>query len=175
MQVTTPEGSSYEYTDNFILELSKLVEDSIPEKEFNLTVTSPGFSGSGAANTGFLRIRLSEPSERKTSQAQVAEKLTKITKSYTEGRVFVIQQPTISVTRRGGLPVNYIIQAPNFEKLREKLPLFMEEISQDPTFTATDANLKFNKPEINITIDREKSRNLGVSILGCCSDTAICT
>ncbi|MBM3401217.1 MAG: efflux RND transporter permease subunit [Bacteroidetes bacterium] len=165
MQVTTPEGSSYDYTDNFILELTKLVEDSIPEKEFNLSVTSPGFSGSGAANTGFLRIRLSEPSQRKTSQAQVAERLTKITKPYTAGRVFVIQQPTISVSRRGGLPVNYIIQAPNFERLREKLPLFMEEISQDPTFTATDANLKFNKPEINITIDREKSRNLGVSVL----------
>jgi multidrug efflux pump subunit AcrB len=147
------------------MDLSKLVDDSIPEKEFNLTVTSPGFSGSGAANTGFLRIRLSEPTERKTTQAQVAEKLTKITKPYTDGRVFVIQSPTISVSRRGGLPVNYIIQAPNFEKLREKLPLFMDEISQDPTFTATDANLKFNKPEINITIDREKSRNLGVSIL----------
>ena len=165
MQVTTPEGSSYDYTDKLIMDLSKLVDDSIPEKEFNLTVTSPGFSGSGAANTGFLRIRLSEPTERKTTQAQVAEKLTKITKPYTDGRVFVIQSPTISVSRRGGLPVNYIIQAPNFEKLREKLPLFMDEISQDPTFTATDANLKFNKPEINITIDREKSRNLGVSIL----------
>jgi len=165
LQVTTPEGSSYDYTDDFILKLSKLIEDSIPEKEFNLTVTSPGFSGSGAANTGFLRIRLSEPTERKATQAQIADRLTKITKSYTDGRVFAIQQPTISVSRRGGLPVNYIIQAPNFEKLREKLPLFMDEISKDPTFTATDANLKFNKPEINVTINREKARNLGVSVL----------
>jgi multidrug efflux pump subunit AcrB len=165
LQVTTPEGSSYDYTDDFILKLTKLVEDSIPEKEFNLTVTSPGFSGSGAANTGFLRIRLSEPTERKATQAQIADRLTKITKPYTDGRVFTIQQPTISVSRRGGLPVNYIIQAPNFEKLREKLPLFMDEISKDPTFTATDANLKFNKPEINVTINREKARNLGVSVL----------
>lgn len=165
IQVTAPEGASYDYTDNFVMELSKMIEDSIPEKRINLTVTSPGFSGSGAANTGFLRIRLSEPEERKRSQAQIAEKLTKITKQYNGGRTFVIQQPTISVTRRGGLPVSYIIQAPNFEKLREKLPLFMEEISKDPTFTVTDANLKFNKPEINISIDREKAKNLGVSIL----------
>lgn len=165
IQLTAPEGSSYDYTDNFVLELSKMIEDSIPEKRINLTVTSPGFSGSGAANTGFLRIRLTEAENRKRSQAQIADKLTKITKGYTEGRTFVIQQPTISVSRRGGLPVSYIIQAPNFEKLREKLPLFMNEIGQDPTFTVTDVNLKFNKPEINISIDREKSRNLGVSIL----------
>lgn len=165
IQLTAPEGSSYDYTDNFVLELSKMIEDSIPEKRINLTVTSPGFSGSGAANTGFLRIRLTEADKRKRSQAQIADKLTKITKGYTEGRTFVIQQPTISVSRRGGLPVSYIIQAPNFEKLREKLPLFMNEIGQDPTFTVTDVNLKFNKPEINISIDREKSRNLGVSIL----------
>jgi hydrophobe/amphiphile efflux-1 (HAE1) family protein len=165
IQLTAPEGSSYDYTDNFVLELSKMIEDSIPEKRINLTVTSPGFSGSGAANTGFLRIRLTEADKRQRSQAQIADKLTKITKGYTEGRTFVIQQPTISVSRRGGLPVSYIIQAPNFEKLREKLPLFMNEIGQDPTFTVTDVNLKFNKPEINISIDREKSRNLGVSIL----------
>ncbi|WP_291404413.1 efflux RND transporter permease subunit [Daejeonella sp.] len=165
IQLTAPEGSSYDYTDNFVLELSQMIEDSIPEKRINLTVTSPGFSGSGAANTGFLRIRLTEADKRKRSQAQIADKLTKITKGYTEGRTFVIQQPTISVSRRGGLPVSYIIQAPNFEKLREKLPLFMNEIGQDPTFTVTDVNLKFNKPEINISIDREKSRNLGVSIL----------
>jgi hydrophobe/amphiphile efflux-1 (HAE1) family protein len=165
IQVSAPEGSSYDYTDNFILQLSQMVEDSIPEKKINLTITSPGFSGSGAANTGFLRIRISEPDERKRTQAQIADKLTKITKGYTDGRSFVTQQPTISVSRRGGLPISYIIQAPNFEKLREKIPLFMEEISKDPTFTATDVNLKFNKPEINISIDREKAKNLGVSVL----------
>lgn len=165
VNITAPEGASYEYTDRFILKLSDMVEDSIPEKRINLTVTSPGFSGSGAANTGFMRIRLSEPGDREISQAQIAEKLTKITRGYSEAKTFVIQQPTISVNRRGGLPISFIIQAPNFEKLREKLPVFMETISQDPTFTVTDVNLKFNKPEINVSIDREKAKNLGVSVL----------
>ncbi|MDB5012040.1 MAG: Acriflavin resistance protein [Daejeonella sp.] len=165
LSVTAPEGSSYDYTDDFILKLTKVIEDSIPEKRINLTVTSPGFAGSGAANTGFARIRLSEPNERELSQNDIAEKLTKITRGFAEAKTFVTQQPTISVGRRGGLPVSFIIQAPNFEKLREKLPLFMDEIGKDPTFTATDVNLKFNKPEINIEIDREKAKNLGVSIL----------
>ena len=165
ISVTAPEGASYDYTDNFILKLSEMVEDSIPEKRINLTVTSPGFTGSGAANTGFMRIRLTDAAERDMSQAQIADKLTKITRGYSEAKTFVIQQPTISVNRRGGLPISYIIQAPNFEKLREKLPLFMEAVGQDPTFTVTDVNLKFNKPEINVSIDREKAKNLGVSVL----------
>ncbi len=165
MQITAPEGASYEYTDNFIRNLAEMVEDSVQDKRLNLTVTAPGFAGSGAANTGFARLRLTDPDQRKISQSELTDKLTKITKGYSEAKVFVVQQPTISVNRRGGLPVNYIIQAPNFEKLREKLPLFMDELSQDPTFTVSDVNLKFNKPEINLSIDREKAKNLGVSVL----------
>ena len=165
MQLSAPEGASFEYTDNFVLKVAQMVEDSIPDKRINLTVTAPGFSGSGAANTGFVRIRLTEPNQRKATQSELTDKLTKITKGFSEGKIFVVQQPTISVNRRGGLPISYIIQAPNFEKLREKLPLFMEEVSKDPTFTVSDANLKFNKPEINLSIDRERAKNLGVSVL----------
>lgn len=165
MQISAPEGASFEYTDNFVLKVAQMVEDSIPEKRINLTVTSPGFTGSGAANTGFVRLRLVEPNKRKMSQSELTDKLTKITKGYSEAKIFVIQQPTISVNRRGGLPISYIIQAPNFEKLRAKLPQFMEEVSKNPTFTISDVNLKFNKPEINLSIDREKAKNLGVSVL----------
>lgn len=165
MQVTAPEGASYEYTDHFMLKIAQMVEDSIPERRINLTVTSPGFTGSGAANTGFVRLRLNDPDTRELSQSELTDKLSKITKSYSEARVFVIQQPTISVNRRGGLPVNYIVQAPNFEKLREKIPEFMDAVAQNPVFSVSDVNLKFNKPEVNLTIDREKAKSLGVSTL----------
>ncbi len=137
--------------------------DSVPEKKVNITITSPGFGG-GSTNGGFVRMGLVPPGDRDRSQAEIAANLTSITRKYTEGKVVVTQQPTISVGRRGGLPVNYIIQAQNFEKLREKVPLFMEEVSKDPTFTMSDVNLKFNKPEINLTIDRAKAKNLGVSV-----------
>ncbi len=165
LSVTMPEGSSYSYTDKFVLKLTDVVRDSILEKRINLSVTSPGFSGSGAANTGWLRMSLTPPATRKKSQQEVAEKLTKITKKFTEGKVLVTQQPTISAGRGGGLPISYIIQAQNFNKLREKVPLFMEEVAKDPTFTVSNVNLKFNKPEINLSIDRDKAKNLGVSIV----------
>ncbi|KAF2506856.1 efflux RND transporter permease subunit [Flavobacterium zhairuonense] len=164
MRMTTPEGSSYEYTDRFMQEISRLVDDSIPEKKVSLVITAPGF-GASATNTGFIRLSLKEPDERKTSQKDIADKLTKWTKKYPEAKTAVIQQPTIAVNRRGGLPIQYIIQAPNFEKLREKIPLFMEEVGKSDVFSTTDVNLKFNKPEINVSINREKAESLGISIL----------
>ncbi len=163
--VTASEGASYEYTDEFILKLNKLITDSVPEKKVSLTVTAPGFAGSGATNTGFFRIRLKDPGDRPRSQQEIADGLTKATKGYSEAKTFVTQQPTISVGRRGGLPISYIIQAPNFERLREKLPVFMDEVAKNRTFTVSDVNLKFNKPELNVSIDREKAKNLGVSVL----------
>lgn len=164
MSITTPEGSSYDYTDRFIQKIAKMVQDSIPEKKVNITITSPSYGGSGSTNSGFVRMGLTDPDERDRPQAEIAAQLTKITKRYSEGKVLVTQQPTISVGRRGGLPISYIIQAQNFDKLREKVPQFMDEVSKDPTFTVSDVNLKFNKPEINLTIDRDKAKNLGVSV-----------
>jgi len=163
MNMSTPEGSSFAYTDRFMNKLQKTVSDSIPETKVNITITSPGFGGSGSTNSGFVRMGLTDPEDRERSQAEIANKLTGITRKFTEGKVVVTQQPTISVGRRGGLPISYIIQAQNFEKLREKIPLFMDEVSKDPTFTTSDVNLKFNKPEIDLSIDRDKAKNLGVS------------
>ncbi|HEY0046205.1 MAG TPA: efflux RND transporter permease subunit, partial [Flavobacterium sp.] len=164
VNVTAPEGASYEYTDRFMQELSELIDDSIPEKKVALIITSPGF-GSSSVNSGRVRLGLAEPGERDRTQREIADKLTAWTKQYPEARVNVSEQPTIAVNRRGGMPIQYIIQAPDFAKLQEKIPLFMAEASQDPTFSNTDVNLKFNKPEIYVTIDREKAQSLGVSVI----------
>ena len=164
ISVTTPEGATYEYTDRFMEDLSKLINDSIPEKKVALVITSPGFMSS-SVNAGRVRLALVDPSEREKSQKEIVDDLNKWTKKYPQAKVNVSEQPTISVNRRGGLPIQYIIQAPNFEKLREKIPQFMEEASKNETFSNVDVNLKFNKPEINVTINREKAESLGISVL----------
>lgn len=164
ISVQGQEGASYEYMDRYMQELSQLISDSIPEKKTSIIVTSPGF-GASSVNSGFARISLVDPSEREKSQKEIAEDLTRWTKSNSGVRVLVSEQPTISVNRRGGLPIQYIIQAPNFQKLEEKLPLFMEEAAKDPTFSIVDTNLKFNKPEIYVNINREKAQSLGVSVI----------
>jgi len=163
--VTAPEGSTFEYMDRFMLKLTQLVNDSVPEKTVNMVNTSPGFSGTGGANTGMMRIGLVPPGERERSQDEIAEALNRQVSRFTEARTFISQQPTISVSRRGGMPIQYIIQAPNFEKLEEKIPEFMSRATADPTFGNVDVNLKFNRPELNVSIDRDKAQSLGVSVL----------
>lgn len=165
MRMSTPEGASYEYTNRFMQEMSQLVDDSIPEKQVSLVISSPGFGGTSSVNSGFIRISLKNPKDREKSQMEIADELGKWVKRYPDAKTSVIQQPTISVSRRGGLPIQYIIQAQNFEKLQEKIPVFMEEVNKNGTFSMADVNLKFNKPEINVTIDREKAESLGVSVL----------
>ncbi|MFC5283798.1 efflux RND transporter permease subunit [Pedobacter alpinus] len=165
LTISAPEGSSFEYTDDYMNQVAELIQDSVPGKAADLSVTSPGFSGSGATNTGFFRIRLKDPDLRERSQDEIAAKLTNDVKKLNGAKAFVVQQATIAVGRSRGLPVQFVIQAPNFEKLQEKVPLFMDEIGKNPVFTNTDLNLKFNKPELNVSIDRNKAQDLGVSVL----------
>jgi HAE1 family hydrophobic/amphiphilic exporter-1/multidrug efflux pump len=165
MRMSTPEGASFDYTNRFMQEMSQLVDDSIPEKQVSLVITSPGFGGTSSVNSGFIRISLKKPSDRKKSQMEIADALGKWVKKYPDAKTSVIQQPTISVSRRGGLPIQYIIQAQNFEKLQQKIPVFMEEVTKNETFSIADVNLKFNKPEINVTINREKAESMGISVL----------
>ncbi|WP_445719364.1 efflux RND transporter permease subunit [Flavobacterium sp.] len=165
MRMSTPEGASYEYTNRFMQEMSQLVDDSIPEKQVSLVISSPGFGGTSSVNSGFIRISLKNPDGREKSQMEIADELGKWVKRYPDAKTSVIQQPTISVSRRGGLPIQYIIQAQNFEKLQEKIPVFMDEVNKNGTFSMADVNLKFNKPEINVTINREKAESLGISVL----------
>ena len=166
LSVTTPEGTSFESTDKLMDKLSTFVDDSINEKAVCLTVTAPGFAGSGAVNTGFVRIALSQADDRKRSQADIANYINKNIAQFPEGKVFVIQEQSISSGGgpRGGLPIQFVLQTNDFNKLRDKLPKFLELANKNTTFQGVDANLKFNKPELIIEINRDKAKVLGVSI-----------
>ncbi|AWV98185.1 efflux RND transporter permease subunit [Arcticibacterium luteifluviistationis] len=164
LRMTGPEGSSYEYMDNYMQKVSQMVMDSIPEINGILSVTSPGFSGSGASNTGFGRVKLKSKTEREKSQSEWGDYLNTQLKTIPEAKAFVSERQTIALNKRGGLPIQYVIQAPGFEKLREYLPKFTEAVQNDPTFTIIDQDLKFSKPELSISIDREKAKSMNVSV-----------
>jgi multidrug efflux pump len=166
LQVTTPEGTAYEYMDQYMDRLVKFVVDSFPERRIALSVTAPGFTGSGAVNTGFLRLGMVPPDERERSQQDIADNLNRNLKFFPEGRAFVIQEQTISAggSGRNAQPVQFVLQAQNFEKLKAVIPKFLEEAAKSPSLRDVDVNLKFNKPELNITIDRDRAAALGVSV-----------
>jgi multidrug efflux pump len=167
IQSTAPEGSTYEYTYDFVQDMAKLVAKVVPESERTgiVSITSPGF-GSSNTNSGMTRIMLVDAQNRQRSQQEIADDLTKKVKKLSGARSFVIQDQTINSTgqRGGGLPVQFVIQAINYDKLKEALPNFLKVARDNPTFEGVDANLKFTKPEIRLEIDREKAQNLGVSI-----------
>ncbi len=164
--MTLPEGASFEYTDEFMLKYIKLIQDSVPENKLVMAITasSPGGGSSGGVNSGFSRVPLIDPGDRDRSQQQIVDKLTQQLKKFPEAKVQVGQDQTISTGSRG-LPIQYVIQAPNFDKLKEALPKFMEEAQKDPTFSLVDVNLKFNRPEIQVLINRDKAREIGVNVL----------
>jgi multidrug efflux pump len=130
-----------------------------------LSVTAPGFTGSGAVNTGFINVRLKEPNERTRSQEEIVQAVNRNFGKFTFGKAFAIQEQTISVQRGGSAyPVVFVLQNINFDKLTKVMPVFLDEVTKNPVFQGADVDLKFNKPELTISIDRAKASQLGVSV-----------
>lgn len=164
--IMAPEGTDFDYMDKVVYELAQKVIDSIPERNIILSF-APNFSGAGGSNGAMMSIGLVDGGSRVRSQNDVAQQMNGMFKDYTNVRVLVLQEQTIAVGQasRGSLPVQYVLQNLNFDKLKEKIPAFMDEVVTSPVFQGNDVNLKFNKPEIQVTIDRLKASELGISIL----------
>jgi len=152
--ISSQEGSTYEFISSYIEKVANKVEESVPEYDYIIERTWTG--------GGFVRVTLVEPSERERSQQEIAGQLSNELRKMTQARANVIQQSTFG-GRRASLPIQYVLQAPNIEKLREVLPEFMKEVFENPTFIMADVNLKFTKPELQIVINRDKANLLGVS------------
>lgn len=164
IMATAPEGTSFDVMDEYMLQVLNIV-DTIPEKKAYIALTAPGFSG-GSSNTGRVFLSLSEPSERTRSQDEIVKSIFPQISRLNYARAFVSQAQTIEVGGggMGGLPVQYVIQAPNFDKLKAFAPRFVEEAQKHPAFNIVDLNLRFNKPELHIIIDRDRARSLGVTV-----------
>jgi multidrug efflux pump len=163
LQVTGPEGTSFEYMDKYIDRLTNLMLDSVGEKKTVLSVTAPGFAG-GASNSGFVRVVLVEPNERYRSQKDIVSMVNRNLPRYNEGRAVAIEDQTIQQNRRGGQPVQFVLQNNNFDKLVKVLPPFLEEANKTGILMSADIDLKFNKPELRISVNRLKAAELGVSV-----------
>jgi multidrug efflux pump len=156
ISISTPEGATYEYSLDFIEDISSMVNEIIPENERTGVLAMTRGSG------GFVRATLVPPGERERSQMEIARDLTAAARNKTKAMARVTQQSTFG-GRRSGLPVQYVIQATNINKLREILPEFMAKVNENPAFQMADVNLKFTRPELRIHINREKASLMGVS------------
>ncbi|MGD0582564.1 MAG: efflux RND transporter permease subunit [Bacteroidales bacterium] len=165
ISITQPEGTGFDYTQNLLDRISDSLNAKVPETR--LLFARVGGMGSGSNNTGGINLFLKEPNERKATQQQIYNRLQGIFRKFPEARIIPNQEQTISTSLSSGsqLPVQFVLQNLDFSKLQDVLPKFLEEARKDPVFGNVDANLKFNKPEINITINRIKATDLGVNVI----------
>ena len=162
---TAPEGTSYEMMDSYQRELIALL-DTLPELEYMLSVTSPGFGASVSVNSAFMRLKLLPPNERRKTQMQLANELRPLLARYNMAQTIVTQEPTISGQGggRAGLPVQYVLQAPNLQKLEEFIPEFLRQAREHPALDMVDIDLRFTKPELVLDIDRDKAFDMGIDV-----------
>ena len=148
------EGVTYEYIRDYTEDINSIVDSVIPDAD---AVTARVSSGSGN-----IQIRLKDMGDRDYTQMEAAEKLSQAVKKKTKARAFVQQQSSFG-GRRSSMPIQYVLQATNIEKLEKVLPVFMEKVYENPVFQMADVDLKFSKPEIRIHINRDKANIMGVS------------
>ena len=160
---TAPEGASYEYMDAYVDDMVSAIQDNVPEVEFLGTVTSPGFGAAGSVNSAFGFLTLSDAEERERSQQEIANQISGLMSNLTGAQSFVSQPQSIG-NRRGGLPVQYVLQAQSLDQLKAVIPQFIQEANADDTFIFAEVDLKFNQPELQVRIDRDRARSLGVSV-----------
>jgi multidrug efflux pump len=154
IRTSGPEGVTYEYMRDYTQEINDISDSLVPEARYT---TARVWTGGG-----FIQIQLDDIGERERSQMEIAEELSRAVRGKTAARSFVQQQSTFG-GGRGGMPVQYVLQATNIEKLQEVLPRFMALVNDSPVFQMSDVNLKFTKPEARISINRDKANLLGVS------------
>ena len=149
-----PEGVTYEYMRDYTEDINRLADSLMPDAAFITARVSDG--------GGNVQITLKNLKERDYTQMDMAEKLSKAVREKTDARSFVQQQSTFG-GRRGAMPVQYVLQATNIEKLQKVLPEFMSRVYDNPTFQMADVDLKFSKPEVRLSVNREKANLMGVS------------
>lgn len=154
MRSSAPEGATYEFIRDYTDKISNIADSVAYERESNITMTRGGW--------GMVRLVLPDMKERDRSQMEIANEISAAVRNETAARAFVQQQSTFG-GRRAGMPIQYVLQAPNIEKLQQFIPPFLERMNASPYFQMADVDLKFTKPETRIIIDRDKAALLGVS------------
>ncbi len=156
---TAPEGASFEYMLSYADNISSLIDQNVPEQDGG-HLEMVGVRN--MPNNAYFNIILVDADKRDRTQQEIADALTPVLSAMTGARTIVSQQSTFD--SQGGLPVRYVIQAPNLDDLKEVVPKFMNEVAASPAFSVSDVNLRFTKPELTVTIDRDRAATLGVSV-----------
>jgi hydrophobe/amphiphile efflux-1 (HAE1) family protein len=163
--VSAPEGVTINYTDE-VMQNVEQIYSTVPEVKSYFTIGAFGQGAPGQVNQGFAFVRLkpwSERTEPQQAQQALIGQLFGRFMQLTEALVFPINPPSLP---GAGLsqPVQFVIQGTDLEKIAEASQELVNRATQSGKFLNLDTNLKLNKPELTVSIDRAQAANLGISV-----------
>jgi len=161
VNVRAPEPASFDYTEHALDQVALWVRDNVPEMVRSYSITA---LFGGPVNSGLQNIYLSERHERERSQEQIFQQISRGLSDFSSLRIFPAQPPTIG-DRFGGQPVQFVLQAPSQAEMLRVLPSFLEAAQKRPELRFVDADLKVNREETAVSVNRERAAELGVSAL----------
>ncbi|EQB64146.1 MAG: Cation/multidrug efflux pump [candidate division Zixibacteria bacterium RBG-1] len=160
--VIAPEGATLGYTDRYMRQIENILMN-LPERQGLFTAVGLGFGGPGRVTNGLLILRLKPRGERDKSQQQIVQELFPRLISIPGVLAFVINPPSLggSFTSK---PIEYVLKADTYDELQQAVGIMMGKAFQLGYLINLDTDLRLNKPQLDIKIDRERAAGLGVSV-----------
>ncbi len=160
--VSAPEGATMDYTDGYARQIESFLAP-IPEIDTYFVVVAPGLERPNPVNSAIAFIRMKPWGERQRSQQQIALELMPKFLGLPGVMAFPINPPSLGQSFRSS-PVQFVIQGPSYEELDKALGGFMAKAAQFPSLVNLDTDLKLNKPQLSLDVNREKAAAIGVEV-----------
>ena len=161
--VSTPEGSTLDYTDNIVKQVEEYLVTYKENNEIKklFAVVAPGFSGQpGAVNTAYLFATLTPWSDRRHQKEIVAEIFPKLI-SIPGARVIAINPPSLGGSNfKPGLQL--VISGNNYDDINEWGNILLTN-TESMNFKNPNIDYKLTNPRVNLSIDRDRAYELSIS------------
>ncbi|MCO5354946.1 efflux RND transporter permease subunit [Acidovorax kalamii] len=156
--VTAPDGATLDYTNRYALELEKI---GTTYPEFDRVFAN---IGNPTVAQGSVIYRTVDWESRNRTTLDLAKELQPKVAGLPGVNAFLITPPSLGQGFRSR-PLTYVIQtSDSYENLSKVVAAFMAEIAQNPGIVGPDVDLRLNKPELRIEVNRERAADLGVSV-----------
>ncbi|NWG39615.1 MAG: efflux RND transporter permease subunit [Hydrogenophilaceae bacterium] len=158
-----PEGSTMAYTDQYARQLEDIYK-SVPEVRTAFVVVAPGLERPNPVNTALSFVMLKPWDERERSQMEITQSLgPRMFVSMPGVLAFPINPPSLGQSFRNP-PLQFVVQAPTYQALDEALEKLMAKVRAYPGLVNADTDLKLNKPQISVSVNRDKAADMKVGV-----------
>jgi multidrug efflux pump len=160
--MNSPDGATMAYTDRYARKMEEFVA-GIDEVKTSFMIVAPGLDRPNPVTMAMAFIVLKPWEERTRKQQDIQKQLMPQLKSLPGVLGFALNPPSLGQNFRT-TPVQFVIQAESYETLQKVVDNIMLRARQYPGLSNVDTDLKLNKPQFNVSVDRDRAADLGVEI-----------